>query len=228
MRAVYLIVLMFLAQSVTAQEFGGYVTLTTDYVKRGVSQSDGDPAIQAGLEMTTENGFFAGVWASTVDIQNNPTRKRDREVDYYAGYVFDATDTLRLSAAAVAYRYPAQTGDVNYNYEEYSVTANFSDMAWLEVAYSPDLYNSGDSSTNLDLYAEWPLNSTWSIGGGGGYYDVSRFSGRGYSYWQLGVTATLRWADIDLRIHDTARWVPVISTPDRAKSRLVLKIQIPF
>ena len=40
--------------------------------------------------------------------------------------------------------------------------------------------------------------------------------------------AAFLWADIDLRFHDTDSWVPIISNPDRAKSRVVLAIRIPF
>ena len=230
MQRVFVLLLLICGQHSLAADFGGYVALTTDYVKRGVTQSDGDPALQLGVELSFENGFFLGAWGSTVDISNGPAIQRDLEVNYYAGYVFDASDSWRLSAGAVAYEYPGQTGSFNYNYNyvEYSLGGSFDDRVWLQVAYSPDLYNSGKATTNIDLYAEWPISSIWAIGGGAGHYDTSSLTGSSYQYWQLGVTASLTWAAIDLRIHDTDKWVPVISTPDRAKSRLVLKIQIPF
>jgi len=228
MRCFFVLFFVIVSQATSARDFGGYATVTSDYVKRGVSQSDGGPAVQVGVELSDDGGFFVGAWGSTTKIRSGPTNRRDREVNYYAGFGFDATDALRFSATAVAYRYPGQSGDVNYNYEEYSLTANFADRSWLEFAYSPDLYNSGRSSTNVDLFAEWPLSPVWSIGGGGGYYDTSRPTGRAYSYWQLGVTASLRWADVDLRFHDTAKWVPIVSSRDRIGSRLVLTIQIPF
>jgi uncharacterized protein (TIGR02001 family) len=216
------------SQAGHAADFGGYVALTTDYVKRGITQTNGDPALQLGAEVTIGSGFFVGLWASNVDISNGPSRQRDLEANYYAGYGFDLSDLWRVTVGAIAYSYPGQTGSVNYDYQELSIAANFDDRLWLEVAHSPDLYNSGQSTTNVDLYAEWPLNRTWAIGGGGGYYDTSKLTGSGYQYWQLGVTASLRWADIDLRVHDTSKSVPIISTPERAESRLVLKIQVPF
>ena len=114
------------------------------------------------------------------------------------------------------------------DYLEYSLGGSFDDRVWLEFSYSPDLYNTGLSSTNVDLFAEWPLNSIWAIGGGAGYYDTSKLTGDTYWYWQLGVTGSFKWADIDLRFHDTDKWVPIISTPDRAKSRVALAIRFPF
>lgn len=228
MHRVIVFVLLLGSQFSLAAEFSGYVTLTSDYVKRGVTQSDGNPAFQIGADFNFENGLFLGVWGSTVDIANGPSTQRDVEINYYAGYVFNASNSWQFSVGAVAYDYPGQSGFFNYNYEEYSLGANFDDRVWLEVAYSPDLYNTGLSSTNVDLFAEWPINSVWAIAGGAGYYDTSNLTGSAYQYWQLGITASLRYADIDLRVHDTDRWVPIISTPDRAKSRLVLTVQIPF
>ena len=211
-----------------AADFGGYLTLTTDYVKRGVTQSDSNAAIQLGAEFDFGNGLFLGAWGSTADIGNGLSRQRDIEVNYYAGYVFDIASDWQISVGAVGYNYPGQTGNVDYNYEEYSLGGNYSDRVWLELAYSPDLYNSGQSSINIDLFAEWPINNIWAIGGCAGRYDTSNLTGSAYQYWQLGVTASLSWADIDFRFHDTDKWVPFISTPGRAKSRFVLSIQIPF
>jgi uncharacterized protein (TIGR02001 family) len=232
MYRIFVFALLLAAQASLAAEFSGYVTLTSDYVKRGVTQSDGNPAFQIDADLNFESGFFLGLWSSTIDITNGPSRQRDVEVNYYGGYVFDASNSWQVSVGVVAYRYPGQSGgidyDYDYDYEEYSLGGNFKDRIWIEVAYSPDLYNTGLSSTNVDLYAEWPINSVWAIGGGAGYFDPSNLTRSAYQYWQLGITGSLRWADIDLRVHDTDRWVPIISTPDRAKSRVVLSVQVPF
>jgi uncharacterized protein (TIGR02001 family) len=111
---------LMLAQGVSAAEFGGYAAVTTDYVKRGVSQSDGDPALQLGGEVSFANGIFLGAWGSTTDIYNGRGRQRDREVNYYFGYAMDVTNSWQVSGHAVAYKYPGQTGGINYNYLEYS------------------------------------------------------------------------------------------------------------
>jgi len=220
--------LLIFCQYSPAAELAGYLTLTTDYVKRGVTQSDGDAALQLGADISFESGFYLGAWGSTVDIANGPPRQRDIETNYYAGYAFDASNAWQFSLGTVAYFYPGQTGNVDYNYLEYSIGGSYNDQYWLEFSYSPDLYNTGQSSTNVDLFAEWPINSAWAIGGGGGYYDTSNLTGSTYRYWQLGVTGNFNSMDIDFRFHDTDKWVPIISTPDRAKSRFVLTIRFPF
>ncbi len=124
MPMIFVLIALVFCQSAPAAEFGGYVTLTSDYVKRGVSQSDSGPAIQLSGDLSFDNGVFAGAWGSSVDIQNGPTRKRDLEINFYVGYVVDISATWRMSVGAVAYTYPGQTGNVDYDYEEFSVGAS--------------------------------------------------------------------------------------------------------
>ena len=42
----------------------GNAALTSDYIWRGSSQSDGDPAAQAGVKLSTANGWYASAWGS--------------------------------------------------------------------------------------------------------------------------------------------------------------------
>lgn len=211
-----------------AADFSAYLVLTTDYVWRGVTQSDGDPAAQLGAEVAFNTGFHAGLWGSTIDIDNGPDRQRDTEVIYYAGFAHDIDGRWTLAANIVAYTYPGQSGSVDYNYEELMISANFMDRAWFEYAYSPDLYNTGADAHNVELYTEWPAGKHLVLGAGAGYYDVSDLVGTGYGYWELGVTWPISRFDLDLRYHDTNRHVPIISTEDRAESRVALTFRVSF
>ena len=216
------------AAAATGAEFTGYLSVTTDYVKRGVSQSAGDPAAQLGVDVAFSNGLFAGFWGSTIDIDNGPSRHRDKETNYYVGFARDLANLWRVTGHIVAYRYPGQTGNVDYNYDEYSVGVSYNDRIWLEYSHTPDLYNTGLSAWNADLYTEWFETGPWAVGGGGGYYDTSNLTNRTYWYWSMGATGSFKYADVDVRFHDTSRPVPIISTQERADSRAVLTIRIPF
>ncbi len=211
-----------------AAEFSGYAAGTSDYVKRGVTQSNADAAIQLGGDVFFDSGLFLGAWGSTVDIDNGPNRHRDLELNLYAGFNYDVSRLWRVSARVVSYLYPGQTGDFDYDYVEYSLAVNYDDRYWLEYSYSPDLYNTNRVSHNIEAYTERPLAGNWSIGAGAGYYDVSDLLGQGYGYWQLGVTASYQYADIDIRFHDTNRSVPLISTDERAQQRIAVTIKVPF
>jgi len=204
------------------------VVLTSDYVWRGVTQSDGDPAVQLGGDVAFDSGIYAGLWGSTVDINNGGDRQRDTELTYYLGYSHGIATRWSLGASIVVYTYPGQTGAVDYNYEEVMLTANYDDRLWFEYAYSPDLYNTELETHNVEVLSEWPAGKHLIIGAGVGYYDVSSLVGDGYTYWELGVTSPMGQLDIDLRYHDTSRWVPVISSPDRAGSRVALSFRLTF
>lgn len=211
-----------------AAEVTGYGVLTTDYVFRGVSYSDSHPAAQLGGDVSFDSGFYFGAWASTIDISGGPTIQRDLEVDYYLGYGFEVTDEWVIGANVVSYNFPGAKGQFDYDYVEYVLTANFDDRAWFEYSYSPDIYHSGYSTNNYDVYAEWQPAGELTIGAGLGFYDVSTLAGADYWYWQLGVTHPFWVADVDLRYYDTSDWVPIVSTPERAEARIVLSLRFRF
>lgn len=210
-----------------AADVTGYAVVTTDYVFRGVTYSDGHGAAQAGIDVALDSGLYGGLWASSIDIYGGSTR-RDAEVNYYLGYNRDIDADWTVGINVVAYTYPGADGPVDYDYNEITAVANFRDRAWIEYAYSPDLFHSSQSTHNLELYAEWPLPRSLLLGAGVGYYDVADLTGASYSYWQLGITRPFDHFSIDLRLHAASREVPIISAPDRAGSRLVLSLRLPF
>ena len=61
------------------------VALATEYVFRGISQTDEGPAIQGGFDATC-GMFYAGVWASNLDWGGNGSEDvANMEMDLYAG-----------------------------------------------------------------------------------------------------------------------------------------------
>jgi uncharacterized protein (TIGR02001 family) len=214
--------------SAPASDLNGYIILTSDYVHRGVTYSDGDPAAQLGIDVSTGSGFFGGAWGSTLDIENGPARQRDLQVNYYLGYMHELTDRWSLSGSVVAYTFPGATGDVDYNYEEVMLAANYNDRFWFEYSWSPDLYGTGYETHNLESFLEYPVAGLWTLGGGIGYYDVSDFVGHGYAYWHIGLSRAFDSVDLDFRFHDTSRSVPVVSAPDRSGARGSVSLRVQF
>ncbi|TGV64690.1 hypothetical protein EN803_33645, partial [Mesorhizobium sp. M2D.F.Ca.ET.160.01.1.1] len=62
----------------------GSAALTSDYVWRGSSQSEGDPAVQAGAKIAIASGWYASVWGSTVSFK--PDNGARSEFDLVAGW----------------------------------------------------------------------------------------------------------------------------------------------
>src|SRR4051812_31049308 len=55
----------------------GNVAITSQYVFRGLTQTNGDPAIQGGFDYAHSSGFYAGTWLSNISWftdQNANTR----------------------------------------------------------------------------------------------------------------------------------------------------------
>ena len=226
-----LLVIAFVACLLTSDalaDVSGYVTLTSDYVRRGVSQSDADPALQLGVDVGFDNGLIAGVWASSVDNRNQAGQQHDIELNAYVGFGRDAGERWRLSGFVVAYTYPGMETPFDYDYVEYLVSANYDDRYWLEYAYAADYYGTGNGAWNAEALGEWPLYGAWSLSGGIGHLDLSNLVGAGYTYWQLGISGNAGVADLDLRFHDADRVVPFFSSPKTAKARVVLTLTIPF
>ncbi len=88
-------------------ELSGNVALVSDYRFRGVSFSDGDIALQGGLDLGHSSGFYVGTWASSI---SGGTAFGELELDVYGGYSADITDGVTVDVGLLYYIYP--TGDV--------------------------------------------------------------------------------------------------------------------
>ena len=78
------------------------VAITSNYISKGTTQSDDNPALQGYVE-GSYGMFYGGVWSSTVDFGDDPDYGNDNvEVDLFAGARRDFGD---VSADLGYYRY---------------------------------------------------------------------------------------------------------------------------
>ncbi|BAN47599.1 TorF family putative porin [Metapseudomonas resinovorans] len=83
------------------------LNLASDYRTRGISQTQNDPAAQAGATLAHSSGLYAGAWTSNVDFGFG--LKTRQEVDYYAGWYWQATDAVSLDLGYIKYTYPRES-----------------------------------------------------------------------------------------------------------------------
>src|SRR5204863_2403272 len=90
------------AQAQDAPEFKASfnVGANTDYVFRGISQTDEDPQVYGGIDATIGGIGYAGVWVSNVDFGNGT----DAEFDLYAG-IKPTLGAVSFDLAAIYYGY---------------------------------------------------------------------------------------------------------------------------
>ncbi len=82
----------------------------SDYRSRGISLTQGDPAVQASATLSHSSGAYAGIWTSNVDFGYGS--KTRQEIDYYVGYFWQATDDISLDLTYYKYEYPKE-GELN-------------------------------------------------------------------------------------------------------------------
>ncbi|MEK1842864.1 MAG: TorF family putative porin, partial [Pseudomonas sp.] len=80
--------------------------VVSDYRTRGISQTLGDPAVQAGATLVHSSGLYIGAWTSNVDF-GGPYKTR-QELEYYAGYYWQATEAISLDLGYLKYDYPKE------------------------------------------------------------------------------------------------------------------------
>lgn len=150
----------------------GHVQGITDYRFRGISMSDGDFAIQGGIGVSHESGFYVGTWASSLedtDVYGSV------EGNIYAGWSGEVSSGLTADVGMLYYVYPnGKVGDANL-FEPYaSLTAALGPAtAKVGVNYAWDQDSLGGDD-NLYLYTDIGAaipNSPISISGHLGWTD---------------------------------------------------------
>ena len=175
---------------------------TSDYVFRGVSQTQEDPAVQGGVDLSYGT-FYAGVWASNVDFgANNP----DAEVDAYVGVKPTVGDTS-FDFGVIYYGYVKDKGLTpgQYGYVELkgAVSRTFGPATLgAAVFYSPEYPGKGGDSTYVEGNVAVPLAPKFTLSGAVGHQDIENY--KSYNTWNIGVGYALTdKLSVDVRYHDT-------------------------
>ncbi len=198
------------APSLHAEGWGGSVGVSSDYVYRGLTQSDNQPAGQLDLHYNAPSGWFAGLWTSSV--KRSPYDSTSAEFDPYLGYQWRLAQAWSARLEAVHHDYPWNNPGRHYNYEELSGTLAYTDRVFATVAFSPDTsvetrregQVSGRAALSYDLALHQPLLQGFSADAGLGYYDLRWAVDQGYVYWNAGLGwdrgrlhLALSWIDTD-------------------------------
>lgn len=183
-------------------ELSANVALTSDYVWRGISQSDEDPAIQGGFDFTHQSGFYAGAWGSNVDFnETGESDPADLELDIYAGFSSEFRNGMSWDVGVIRYMYPGASADLDWT--EVYVGAGYGGFSG-SINYSNDALASDEDGFYYNLGYEYGLPQGFGVHAGVGYYDVDDASGlESYAHYSLGVNKELGGVGFDLTFHDT-------------------------
>jgi uncharacterized protein (TIGR02001 family) len=129
----------------SAHSFTGNVTLASDYLFRGQSQTDNNPTIQGGFDYGHESGLYLGTWASNINFAGG------LEMDYYGGFAGEVNG-FAWDLFGVYYLYPSSGEGVGVDYWEIGPSVSYTFGGDMEPTlgvgflYSDDFsFNSGES-----------------------------------------------------------------------------------
>jgi uncharacterized protein (TIGR02001 family) len=184
----------------------GNVAFTTDYLFRGISQTDG-PAVQGGLDLSADQ-FYVGAWGSNVNFNNNV------EMDLYAGFK-PTVGPLALDLGVIGYLYPGADPSPTFNYAEFYAKGSIAPMEGASIGaafyYSPEFTGETGDGWYSEINGSFAASDTLSFSGAFGYqyvegmdFDTSNLSSdTHYTTWNVGGTYTAYGLGFDLRYTGT-------------------------
>jgi uncharacterized protein (TIGR02001 family) len=95
-------------EAVDPKNFSATMTFATDYLFRGVSQTDNNPAAQGSFDYKHPIGVYLGIWGSNVD---DYISEGNVELDVYGGYGRELFTNLNMDVAVFYYYYPGSGDD---------------------------------------------------------------------------------------------------------------------
>ena len=190
------------AQEAEAESnFSWNAGVVSDYVFRGVSQSNREIALQGGLDYAFgDSGVYVGTWGSTVDYGDYDAP--DFEADFYIGYNTDLGEKFNLDLMVTRYTYYGEEngyGSIDYN--EFITKFGMKDVATLTLGYSNDYANTGEDYMYANLGNSWDLGKDFSLNASfGRTFDDTNGD---YNDWNVGVSKSFGGVEFGLNYYDT-------------------------
>lgn len=201
------------------------VSLTSNYVFRGISQTGGDPALQGGLDYTHSSGFYLGTWGSNVgwieDFQGY--NSGNMEIDVYGGFRGNLGEDVTFDVGAIQYMFPGNKPAATVDADTTEVYGALG-WKWFTVKYSYYVsdevfgFGNADGSDYIDLSASVPLGETGlTAGAHWGTFNFKNNGAQDYDDWKVslaydmsklgdlasGMTVGVMYTDTDA---DSAVW----------------------
>ncbi|WP_158770394.1 TorF family putative porin [Paraglaciecola sp. L1A13] len=210
--------------------FSSSVDIVSNYVSKGVSQTEDNPAVQLSVDYGWDNGIYTGIWVSNVDYvpTGKPNDGADFEVDYYLGYSFEPMEGFGLDISYVYYNYPGIEASIetDFDYGELIVGASYGRWG-AKIGYSNDQVASDETGTWYQGTADFDLIAKLSLNVEVGHYDRSNF-GNSYNWWGAGLSYDVGEFDIGLTATQTSSAADRDNTGGEADDKLVANVSYSF
>jgi uncharacterized protein (TIGR02001 family) len=162
------------------------VSAVSNYLWRGVTQTDDGPAVQGGIDYGHESGFYLGTWISNVDFGDG---EANYEWDIYGGYDFDVAEDFAFGINTIYYAYP--DGDSDIDFWEIGLSGGYKLFsAGLQYTVWGDDDNDDGPFDNGDIYfyggLDFELPQEFGLGLVLGRYNFDNADD--YTHWSVSLS----------------------------------------
>ena len=160
------------SQVVKAEGISANVGVFSDYRFRGITQTDGKPALQGGFDYSHSSGFYVGNWNSSL--------ASGTEMDFYFGYSTEVGG-LGVDVGNLYYYYP-NTTDLNTN--EIYLGLTYGPVTFKTSYATSDYFGYAQSKKHLyyNLSGSFPLSDKVSLDVAAGFHAGKGEQAKGYDY----------------------------------------------
>ena len=194
------------AAAASPHTFTGNVGVFSEYIFRGIKQTDGKPALQGGFDYAHSSGIYLGTWMSNVSVLGDAGAytSSSLEMDFYGGYKGSLGGDLGYDVGVLKYYYP---GRVNPGFIKADALELYGAMSWkwltakLSLSLDDETFGVANSKNTyyLDLSANYPVTDKLTLQA---HYGIQEFKGTtaagvqndsfaSYKDWKLGATYAL-------------------------------------
>lgn len=208
-----------------ANEFTANASVTNNYIWRGLTQTENNPAVQGGVDWAHDSGFYIGTWVSNVSYES--VDAFNFEQDMYAGWG-GGNDNFSWDVGYLYYNYDERAkfdfSEIygSFGFGGFSVSLNVLAHAQPSEAFSEDFgfgstwYASADYAfevlNGLEIgfhagYHDGDFSNSFN-GVDESYYDYNAYIARnGFSFMITGSDAEGQFASSDRLANDQLKFV---------------------
>ncbi|MBT7952880.1 MAG: hypothetical protein HN764_14725 [Gammaproteobacteria bacterium] len=192
-------------------EFSANVSMLTDYLYRGISQTNENFALQGGFDYAhAPTGVYVGTWASNIDFAES------LEIDIYGGISGELGNGISWDVGGLYYMYPGSNAQPEEDFfEAYANLGYTFKNIQLEptvgagVAYSPDFF--GEDGDGVYVYGSLDLSlpNDFGLSFYVGHQDIegdklSGPAGFDYVHYSIGISRSFGPADLSISWNDAS------------------------
>ena len=209
-------------------ELGGTLALASDYVFRGVSQTMGRTALQAGADAAMPGGVTLYGWASNVDFTapGDPDDGADVEIDLGINVELDIGAAGLLQGGLVRYLYPDVAPGVDYDYTEWLLVWTFRERLCAELTYSDDVFGVGEPGWAWQVGWTQPLFERLSLAITYGRYELDQAYGSDYGYGEITLSREIGPVTVALAYSDTSAGADALFPAATIGDRFVASVEL--